>query len=115
MFDWVFEVEEDTGEERGRLSFSLEYERGNQGTVSNKVQAFIDIQHDNIYAIVPVIKVLSLSLTINYYCCFLRFADEIIICTRRMICSTYAKVSRVHLNKVRYKYCAVMDKGNAMF
>jgi hypothetical protein len=57
VFDWVFEVEEDTGEERGRVSFSLEYERGNQGTVSNKVQAFIDIQHDNIYAIVPVIKV----------------------------------------------------------
>lgn len=57
MFDWVFEVEEDIEEERGRVSFSLEYERGNQGMVSNKVQATIEIQRDNIYAIVPVIKV----------------------------------------------------------
>ena len=63
MFDWIFEVEEDaTGQDPGKLVFVLEYEmtlmnQEKYGSVANKVGARVQIQHDNTYAIVPVIKV----------------------------------------------------------
>ena len=63
MFDWIFEVEEDaTGQDPGKLVFVLEYEitlmnQEKYGSVANKVAARIQIQQDNTYAIVPIIKV----------------------------------------------------------
>ena len=63
IYDWVFEV--DSGRtEKGpvRLSFSLEYEmtikrHETYGLIENKVGARIQIQDDDIRAIVPVVKV----------------------------------------------------------
>ena len=63
IYDWVFEV--DSGRtEKGpvRLSFSLEYEMTIKrhemyGLIENKVGARIQIQDDDIRAIVPVVKV----------------------------------------------------------
>ena len=63
IFEWIFEVEDDAGEEDpGRLVLSLEYEMDSKnketyGSTENKVVAQVPIQHDNVYTIVPVIKV----------------------------------------------------------
>ena len=72
VFDWIFEVDPDaTGQDPGKLVFVLEYEMtlSNQekyGSVANKVAARIQIQQDNTYAIVPVIKV---GVTCFYHNC----------------------------------------------
>jgi len=63
IFDFVFEVDDGaSGEDRGRLSFTLAYEMNSRqremyGSVENRVVARLDIQQDNTHAIVPVIKV----------------------------------------------------------
>ncbi len=63
IFDIIFEVEDGvSGDDRGRLILTLEYERNLQkqesyGPIENKVVARVDIQQDNTHAIVPVIKV----------------------------------------------------------
>ena len=63
IFEWIFEVEEDAGEEDpGRIVLSLEYEMDSKnketyGSTENRVVAQVHIQHDNVFTIVPVIKV----------------------------------------------------------
>lgn len=65
LFSWLFEVDEDVeGEDRGRLIFSLEYEMTSSrketfAPVRNKATAFIRYQTENLFTIVPVIKVRS--------------------------------------------------------
>ena len=56
-------MEEDAGEEDpGRIVLSLEYEMDSKnketyGSTENRVVAQVHIQHDNVFTIVPVIKV----------------------------------------------------------
>ena len=62
----MFEVEEDAGEEDpGRIIISMEYEMDSKnkesyGSTENRVAAQVHIQHDNVFTIVPVIKVSDL-------------------------------------------------------
>ena len=63
-----------TGQDPGKLVFVLEYEMtlSNQekyGSVANKVAARIQIQQDNTYAIVPVIKVSPHNLDLFFHNC----------------------------------------------
>ena len=63
MFEWVFEVDDDvSSDDRGRITFSLEYEMTKKhkelyGSIENKVAARIQIQRDNTFTILPVVKV----------------------------------------------------------
>ena len=70
VFEWIFEVEEsprnNLDEDAGRVAFTVTYERRQSDVHSNedvdkvinrKVVGKVQIQDDNIYAIVPVIKV----------------------------------------------------------
>jgi len=62
VFEWIFEVEEGAmDDDRGRMKMVLEYEMNTQfkekyGTVENQVVSRVQIQRDNTYSIVPVIK-----------------------------------------------------------
>lgn len=70
MFDWIFEVETTSrilqNDEAGRIVFTVIYSRHHgisdvalypSDEVHRKVVGRVDIQYDNIRAIVPVIKV----------------------------------------------------------
>ena len=63
VFEWIFEVEDDAmDDDRGRLKMVLEYEMNTQfketyGPVENKVASRVQIQRDNTFSIVPVMKV----------------------------------------------------------
>lgn len=63
IFEWIFEVSEDvSGDDRGRISFIIEYEMNVQQkelyrSVENRIVARVEIQRDNVFTIVPVIKV----------------------------------------------------------
>lgn len=63
VFEWIFEVDEDAyGDDRGRINILLEYEKmTNQKDfsqpVENRLVARVEIQRDNIFSIVPVVKV----------------------------------------------------------
>ena len=68
VFDWILEVDSAaSGEEPGRIVMDLEYEmagqkgRSSASPVVNKLVADIQIQQDNTYTIVPVIKVGRIS------------------------------------------------------
>ncbi len=67
IFDWIFEVEDDAeDEDPGRIIINIEYEMNSKkeetyGSTENRVVARVHIQHDNIYTIVPVIKVCGKS------------------------------------------------------
>jgi len=62
IFELIFEVEAGaTGENPGRVAMTLEYEvtspsDGTTSVVENRVNTRVEIQHDNTYTIVPVIK-----------------------------------------------------------
>lgn len=66
IFDWIFEVEGDaSGEDPGRLALSVRYgmdastpeeQLSGTGGIENKLVARIELQRDNTYQIVPVIK-----------------------------------------------------------
>ena len=67
IFDWIFEVEGDaSGEDPGRIALSVKYKMDtaspevdleDSNGVENKLVASIQLQRDNTYQIVPVIKV----------------------------------------------------------
>lgn len=63
IFEWIFEVDEDAyGDDRGRINIMLEYEKTtNQKNfnqpIENRLVARVEIQRDNIYTIVPIVKV----------------------------------------------------------
>ena len=71
MFDWIFEVDEDAGDDdAGRIILNLEYEMNNlkqerYGSVQNRVVVRVHIQHDNVNTIIPVIKVSRTYVCIN--------------------------------------------------
>ena len=61
-----------TGENPGRVAMTLEYEvtspaDGTKSMVENRVNARVEIQHDNTYTIVPVIKVRSFTRYFNEF------------------------------------------------
>jgi len=71
IFEWLFEVDEDaSGDDRGRINFIVEYEMNIQHkettyrAVENRIVARVEIQRDNTFAIIPVIKVSSCKLFI---------------------------------------------------
>lgn len=65
IFEWIFEVDEDAyGDDRGRINILLEYEKMTSQKdfsqpVENRLVARVEIQRDNIFSIVPVVKVYS--------------------------------------------------------
>ena len=64
IFEWIFEVESDPEdvEDSGRIILTLEYEMNSSlqetyGNVQNRVVARLQIRHDDVETIVPVVKV----------------------------------------------------------
>ena len=63
MFEWVFQVEDDLADnDPGRIIMNLEYEmtssnKETYGNVENRVVGRVQVQHDDTFTIVPVIKV----------------------------------------------------------
>ena len=63
IYEWIFEVNEEvSGDDRGRINLVVEYEmnvhqKEMYRSVENRIVARVEIQRDNVFAIVPVIKV----------------------------------------------------------
>jgi len=73
VFEWILEVLDSDAvrDDTGRLAFTIEYDLASAGAlrghVENKVATRVQIQPDTTFAIVPVVKVSSVTYTLRRY------------------------------------------------